>query len=81
MTALTADGSQQGSTPRAEDKMMSAEKVARIMLRAIRRRRRRVTLTFTSKMLLLLTRIAPGLTDKLEYNYMAKEPDSPLKRG
>lgn len=79
MTALTADGSQQGSTPRAEDKMMSAEKVARIMLRAIRRRRRRVTLTFTSKMLLLLTRIAPGLTDKLEYNYMAKEPDSPFK--
>lgn len=79
MTALTADGSQQGSTPRAEDKMMSAEKVARIMLRAITRRRRRVTLTFTSKMLLLLTRIAPGLTDKLEYNYMAKEPDSPFK--
>ena len=80
-TALVADGSEQGDTPRAEDKMMSAEKVAHIMLRCIKKRRRRATLTFTSKMLLFLCRIAPKLTDRLEYNYMAKEPDSPLKRG
>ncbi len=79
-TALTADGSQQGDTPRAEDKMMSAEKVAHIMLRCIKKRRRRAILTFTSKMLLLLNNIAPRLTDIIEYNYMAKEPNSPFKR-
>lgn len=78
-TALTADGSQQGETPRTEEKMMSAERVARILLRAIERRRRRITLTLTGKMLLLLCRIAPCLTDRLEYNYLAKEPDSPFK--
>lgn len=77
-TALLADGAEQGDTPRDEGKMMSAERVARIMLRSIRLRRRRVTLTATSKLLLILIRIFPGLTDRLEYKYMASEPDSPL---
>ncbi len=77
-TALLADGAEQGDTPRDEGKMMSAERVARIMLRSIRLRRRRVTLTATSKLLLILIRIFPDLTDRLEYKYMASEPDSPL---
>ena len=77
-TALTADGSEQKNTPRDEGSMMTAEKVADIMLRCIRKRKNRKTLTFTSRLLLFLTRIAPRLTDRLEYAYMAKEPDSPL---
>ena len=77
-TALLADGAEQGDTPRNEAKMMSAERVARILLRSIMRRRRKVTLTLTSKMLLLLNRIMPGLADRIEYHYMASEPDSPL---
>ena len=77
-TALLANGAEQGDTPRDEGKMMSAERVARIMLRNIRLRRRRATLTATSKLLLILIRIFPGLTDRLEYKYMASEPDSPL---
>lgn len=79
-TALTADGSQQGSTPRDEGKMMSAERVADIMLRRIRRRSRRAVLTPTSKLLLFLARIFPRLTDRMEYWYMAREPQSPFRK-
>lgn len=79
-TALMADGSQQGETPREEGKMMTSERVAQIMLNHIRRRSRRATLTFTSKLLLVLTRLFPTITDHMEYWYMAREPDSPFKR-
>lgn len=79
-TALMADGSQQGETPREEGKMMTSERVAEIMLNHIRKRSRRATLTFTSKLLLMLTRLFPIMTDHMEYWYMAREPDSPFKR-
>ena len=78
-TALMADGSQQGETPREEGKMMSSEKVGLIMLNHIRRRSRRATLTFTSNLLLVLTRLFPITTDHMEYWFMAREPDSPFK--
>ncbi len=78
-TALTADGSQQGETPREEGKMMTSERVAKIMLNHIRKHSRRATLTFTSKLLLVLTRLFPTITDHMEYWYMAREPDSPFK--
>ena len=79
-TALMADGSQQGETPREEGKMMTSEQVGLIMLNHIRKRSRRATLTFTSKLLLVLTRLFPTITDHMEYWYMAREPDSPFKR-
>lgn len=79
-TALMADGSEQGETPREEGKMMTSERVAEIMLNHIRKRSRRATLTFTSKLLLVLTRLFPTITDHMEYWYMAREPDSPFKR-
>ena len=79
-TALLADGSQQGETPREEGKMMSSERVAQIMLNHILKRSRRATLTFTGKLLLVLTRLFPIITDHMEYWYMAREPDSPFMR-
>ncbi len=78
-TALMADGSMQGETPREEGKMMTSERVGEIMLNHLRRRSRRATLTFTSKLLLVLTRLFPTITDHMEYWYMAREPDSPFK--
>ena len=39
-SALTADGSSQGETPRDEAKMMTPEQVARIVIRGIERRKR-----------------------------------------
>ena len=78
-TALMVDGSIQGDTPREEGKMMTSEKVGLIMLNHIRRRSRRATLTFTSNLLLVLTRLFPITTDHMEYWFMAREPDSPFK--
>lgn len=78
--ALTGDGSQQGETPRDESKMMTAEECARHIVRAIQKRRRSLILTFTEgKLTVFLGKFFPSLLDKLTYNHMAKEPNSPFK--
>ncbi|PRZ00079.1 SDR family oxidoreductase [Marinilabilia salmonicolor] len=78
--ALTADGSNQGETPRAEDKMMSAEEVARHLAKAILKRKRTLILTFKEgKLTVFLSKWWPSLVEKLSYSHMAKEPDSPFK--
>lgn len=79
-TALGANGQEQGETPRDESKMMTAELVAKIMIIRLKRRAKRATLTPTSKLLLVMTRIFPVLTDHMEYWYMAREPESPFKQ-
>lgn len=79
-TALNAKGEAQGETPRDEGSMMTAELVAKKMLRCIRHRRWRATLTPISKLLLVLIRIFPRITDHLEYWYIAREPGSPFKK-
>ncbi len=79
-TALTNDGSQQGETPRKEDKMMSAEEVALHVVNAIKKRKSTLILTFVEgKLTVWLKKWMPRLLEKLTYNHMAKEPDSPLK--
>lgn len=79
-TALTADGSAQGETPRNENKMMSAEEVALRIIKAIQKRKRTLILTFVEgKLTVFLSKWLPALVDKLSYNVMAKEPDSPFK--
>ena len=78
-TALVADGSRQGETPRDESKMMSSEECARHMIKGIRKRKATMILTPIGKTLVLLNKIAPRLVDRLEYNFMKKEPNSPFK--
>ena len=77
--ALLGDGSKQGESPRNEDKMMSAEKVAKIITRAINKRKRKKILTSQGKIVFFLNNIVPKILDRLIYNGMAKEPNSPLK--
>ena len=77
--ALTADGSAQGETPRDEDKMMSAEEVAKRMAKGIIKRKSQIVLTPIGNLTVWLNKFFPRLVDKLEYNYMKKEPNSPLK--
>lgn len=79
--ALTADGSQQGKTPRDEGRMMTAEKVAQYMARGLARRKSEMILTPIGKLTVFMHNILPRLTDRLEFSYMAKEPDSPFKRN
>lgn len=78
--ALTNDGTQQGETPRNEDKMMSAEECARHIVNAVEKRKRELILTFVEgKLTVFLGKFFPSLLDKLTYNHMAKEPNSPFK--
>ncbi|MCK9625954.1 MAG: SDR family oxidoreductase [Bacteroidales bacterium] len=78
-TALTADGSQQGETPRDEGKMMSANRVAEYLAKGISKRKSQMILTPIGKLTVFLSKTFPRLTDRLEYDYMSKEPNSPLK--
>ena len=79
-SALTADGSAQGETPRNEEKMMSAEECAMHIANAVKKRKRQLILTFVEgKFTVFLGKFFPGLLDKLTFNHMAKEPDSPVK--
>jgi len=77
--ALVADGSRQGETPREENKMMSAQECAKHLVRGVVKRKRQVILTPVGKTLVILNKFFPALVDRLEYNYMKKEPGSPLK--
>ena len=78
--ALTADGKPQGETPRNEGLMMSAETCAYLIAKAVKKRKRSLILTFIEgKFTVLLGKLFPSLLDKLIFNHMAKEPDSPFK--
>ncbi len=77
--ALTQDGSSQGQTPRDESKMMTAEKCAWHIANAVKKRKRELILTFVEgKLSVFLGKFWPGLLDKLTYNHMRKEPNSPF---
>ncbi|PSR54204.1 short chain dehydrogenase [Adhaeribacter arboris] len=78
-TALNAQGNVQGESPRAEEKMMTAEEVAIRILKATQKRQREIIMTTQGKLTVFLNKWLPGLTDKLVYNVMAKEKDSPFK--
>ena len=78
-TALTATGSKQGESPRAEEKMMSAEQVAEQIFKAVALRKDRLVLTREGKMAVFLSKFLPKTIQKAVFNKMRKEPDSPLK--
>jgi short-subunit dehydrogenase len=78
-TALAADGTQQGESPRDENKMMSAEDVAWRILESIKKRKRNLVLTTEGRLIVFLNKFFPTLLDRIIYNQLAKEPDSPFK--
>ncbi|HCW06431.1 MAG TPA: short chain dehydrogenase [Cytophagales bacterium] len=77
--ALTKNGSTQGESPRAEEKMMSAEECALHIYNATVKRKNFLILTVQGKLAVWINKFFPRLADKLVYNAMAKEADSPLK--
>ena len=77
--ALTADGSAQGQTPRKEEKMMSAEEVARRIANGIAQRKRLVLMEFEGRATHFIKKFSVGFLDRMFYKVMAREPDSPLK--
>jgi short-subunit dehydrogenase len=78
-TALVADGSAQGESPRDEGNLMKADVVAVKIANAIVRRRKILVITLQGKLIVLLNKLFPFMIDRLVYNNMAKEPDSPFK--
>lgn len=77
-TALTSDGRTQGESPRDEQKMMQPEEVAAIMLKGIEKRKKIITLTTQGKLTVFLNKWFPAFMDKVVYNHIKKEPDSPF---
>ncbi len=77
--ALTANGDEQGESPRDEHNLMPASYVAKWVLKGIRKKKRNKLLTWDGRFTALLQRIIPTVVDRAYYYEMSKEPDSPLK--
>jgi len=77
--ALAFDGSSQGETPLDESSLMTAEAVASHIVAAIQKRKNKLILTNQGKMTVLLNKFFPSFMDKMVYNHMSKEPNSPFK--
>jgi len=77
-SALTANGAEQGETPRNEEKMMSAEEAAKRIVKGIKKRRRTVAMSVAGKLTPILKIFFPRFVDGRYYIQMKKEPDSPV---
>lgn len=77
-SALNGKGEQQGESPRDEDSMMTSERVAKLIIRAIKIRRRNLVITLEGKFLRQIKWVVPGLIDKMIFRSMSREPDSPF---
>ncbi|MEO6540372.1 MAG: SDR family oxidoreductase, partial [Ferruginibacter sp.] len=71
-TALNQKGGSQGKSPMDEGKMMSSEKCADYLLKAIAKRKRTLVLTFKGKQTVFLNKFFPSLADKLTKNFFFK---------
>ncbi len=78
--SLTNDGTQQGESPRDEEKMMSAEECALHIYNAVLKRKRSIILTAQGKLAVFLNKWLPSVADRMVYNVMAKERNAPIKQ-
>lgn len=70
--ALNKKGQSQGESPMDEGKMMSSEECAAHILKAIKKRKRTLVLTFTGKRTVFINKFFPGLADKLARKFFFK---------
>ena len=77
--ALTADGTPQGETPLQEDKLMSAEKCAEYLAKAIYKKKFSMVLTPLGKLTVHSHNVIPRITDWVTYRFVSREADSPFK--
>lgn len=71
--ALNREGTSHGETPMDESRMMSAEECAAHILKAIRKKKRTLVLTFTGKRTVFMQKFFPKLGDKLVHKFFFKE--------
>jgi len=77
-TALSKDGSVQSESPRDEKTMMSADEVAQNIYFSVIKRQNSLVLTLNGKLTVFLNKFLPSLVDRLVYNHLKKEPNSPF---
>lgn len=77
-TALNSAGKTQNETPLNEDKLMQPGEVAKLVFDAISKKRLYLILTLQGKLAVWINKFWPALADKLSYNVISKEPDSPF---
>ncbi len=77
-SALLSDGTTQNQTPLDEQGLMSSEAVAEAIVKAIQQRQPILTLTLKGKLTVLLNKFFPVFMDKIVYNALKKEPNSPF---
>jgi short-subunit dehydrogenase len=70
--ALSKDGTSHGETPMDENKMMPADECAQHILKAIRKKKRTLVLTFTGKRTVFMQKFFPKLADKLVHKFFFK---------
>lgn len=78
-SALNHIGNSQSESPLSEEKLMSAEDVAKTIFKAVQNQKSYVYMTFEGIMLLWLNKFFPLMMDKIVYNKVSKEKDSPFK--
>lgn len=77
--ALDANGNPQYETPRAEEKLMPPERVAKNVVRSIRKNKRNRIMTMEGQLMVFFQRIIPNLVDSTIYRKFKNEPNSPIK--
>ncbi len=78
-SALDANGKTQDESPLNEKNLMSPDLVAIHILDAIAKKRLYLILTLQGKLAVWINKLFPRLADRLTYNVIAKEPNSPFK--
>jgi short-subunit dehydrogenase len=78
-TALAKDGSQQGESSMHEEKMMTSDEVANIILDGVENRSRTLIMTGQGKLTVTLNKFLPAFLDKMVYKVFAKEKNPLLK--
>lgn len=70
--ALTKDGTPQGDTPLEEEKLMTAEECAGLILKAIANKKRTLIMTANDKRTVLISKFFPALADKFVHKFFFK---------
>ena len=76
--AIVAGGEKQGESPRDEGKMLTPEFVAYRIAKGVSKRRRTLVIGKMGTFTVIFTRLFPKISDKLIYNYIKKEANSPF---
>lgn len=73
VAALNKDGQSQGESPLEEGSLMTAEECADHILKAIKKKKRSLVMTFTDKRTVIVNKLFPALADKLTYKFFFKD--------